>query len=757
MIDFYFINRIFLFLVIVGGLWVAFLIFIANRKSKINQYFSFSVIALILFNVFGYFSHNNNQIDQILLLKKLFFIAIFFFLISIYIFSVYFPKVDKRYPLIDIIIVVTELLFLFLTIFSDFIVKDVEIESWGTNIIFGKGKYFLFGTMILYTFLIVGQIIKKYFILNAKEKLQAQYFLIGIVIFAVANLIFNMFYPLFQNTYKYHYAGDYSAIIFLGFTAYAIVKHELMGIKTLLTQVLITVISIVLLIDVVTLSNNLTIQLLKIGILIAFLYFSRELIKSVKREKEARGELECAYDKINQYVGQLEQINTDLAERNEDLKAIFETSGKASETLDPKLIAQNIVDSIPKSLKHLGYVGGFIVAYDKKENLLSGYTITESRMIRKARQFLTKSYDKYTQKASEADNMIIKTIHEKKVVVGEKLFDFINPTLDSGRCGLIQGVLRAKCFISVPLFARGKVIGVIVFIGRNNVGRIRQRDKDLLYMFSSHIGGAIENARLYEQTSQQMKELDKLNRKLENANENLKELLEMKNEFLHITSHQLRTPLTAIRGMLSMWYEGDFDNLSETEKREILKRIYLSTERLNNITNDMLDALEVEGGLLKLQLNDAFVQDIVKETIDTLKTNYDAKGLYINLNAEDNLPKAKVELNYIRQVFMNVIDNASKYTKKGGVDITIKKNGKYVETIVKDTGIGASPEDQKKLFEKFSRGKNAVKENASGSGLGLFIAKKIVEKHHGKMSFESEGVGKGSTITIDIPANRGGD
>lgn len=247
-----------------------------------------------------------------------------------------------------------------------------------------------------------------------------------------------------------------------------------------------------------------------------------------------------------------------------------------------------------------------------------------------------------------------------------------------------------------------------------------------------------------------MKELAILNENLKHANENLKEAMEVKNEFLHITSHQLRTPLTAIRGMLSMWYEGDFDNLPESERKKILKRIYLSAERLNNITNDMLDALEIEGGLLKFQFTDVSLKKIIKETIDTLKPNYDKKGLYIKFKSDADIPTVKVEPNYIRQVFMNVIDNASKYTREGGVEISLKSDGKYVNTIVKDTGVGVSEEDQRRMFEKFTRGKNAIKENVSGSGLGLFIAKKIVEKHHGKIKFMSEGVGKGSTVTISL-------
>ena len=102
---------------------------------------------------------------------------------------------------------------------------------------------------------------------------------------------------------------------------------------------------------------------------------------------------------------------------------------------------------------------------------------------------------------------------------------------------------------------------------------------------------------------------------------------------------------------------------------------------------------------------------------------------------------------------MNVIDNACKYTKKGGVSINVEKDDKYIKVSIKDTGVGIGRVDQRKIFDKFTRGENAVNENASGSGLGLFIAKKIVKEHRGKIIVESEGVGKGSTVKIYLRIN----
>ncbi len=455
---------------------------------------------------------------------------------------------------------------------------------------------------------------------------------------------------------------------------------------------------------------------------------------------------------------QFEQIQTQvkqLEEKTEDMESLLDISEVAGSSLKTKNVAQRIVDSIPENLRHLGYEGGILVLYNKREGYVYTYALTESKIVKKAKKLLNKSLREHLEYIDQADNFVIKTIKTKKMQVGSKLEEFIAPTVSKKVCGLIQKLVGAKSFISIPLLSGGRIKGTIVFVGVKPKKKIVQRDKDILFGFSSHIGAAIENAQLYEQTEKQIKALSILNENLKMANIKMKELMEIKNEFLHITSHQLRTPLTTIRGMISMWYSGDFDDLSEKEKRKMLKRIYISSERLNNITNDMLDSLELEGGFMKFQFKQMSLREIIKETVDIMKPNFNKKNLYLELNDNIDIPKVEVEPNYIRQVFVNTIDNACKYTKKGGVEVNIKKIGKYVEVAIKDTGIGVSESDQKKIFLKFTRGKRASAENASGSGLGLFIAKKIVDAHNGKIEFISKGAGKGSVVKVRLLVKQG--
>jgi signal transduction histidine kinase len=321
---------------------------------------------------------------------------------------------------------------------------------------------------------------------------------------------------------------------------------------------------------------------------------------------------------------------------------------------------------------------------------------------------------------------------------------------------MMQNILRARSFISVPLFSSGQVIGAIILTNMKGADEITEGGKNIIKAFASHVGPAIENARLYEKSDSQIKELAKLNRNLKKSHGKLEELLAMKSEFLHITSHQLRTPLTAIRGMISMWLDGDFDNLPPEKKNEMLRRIYVSTERLNNVTNDMLDALELEGGALTITFKKINIVEMIKDTIATLQPNYDKKGLYLRFGHIDkNVPEVDAEPNYMGQVFMNLIDNACKYTRTGGVEIDVKQNKEFVEVYIKDTGIGISEKDQGRIFEKFTRGENAMAENASGSGLGLFIVKKILDEHNGEIEVKSEGKDKGAVFKISLLIDQG--
>lgn len=259
------------------------------------------------------------------------------------------------------------------------------------------------------------------------------------------------------------------------------------------------------------------------------------------------------------------------------------------------------------------------------------------------------------------------------------------------------------------------------------------------------------------------KKLAASNTELEEANEKLKKLDQQKSEFVSIASHQLRSPLTVIKGYLSMFLEGepmlgDVKHGTVTEKgAEVMDIMFQSTNRLVHIIEDFLNVSRIEQGRMKYEMSDFDVRHMAAEVVGELTAEAERKKLTLTL--EDKTPTSSymvtADSGKIRQVIGNVIDNSIKYTQQGAVTVSLERRGnEAIRIAVKDTGIGISPENLKNLFQKFSRASNAGKVNVTGSGLGLFVAIEIIKAHGGKLWAESEGEGKGSTFIIEIPLKK---
>lgn len=230
----------------------------------------------------------------------------------------------------------------------------------------------------------------------------------------------------------------------------------------------------------------------------------------------------------------------------------------------------------------------------------------------------------------------------------------------------------------------------------------------------------------------------------------IEKLSQAKTEFLSIASHQLRTPLSAIKGYLSMILEGIYGMVPE-RMRKPLENVYLSSERLIRLVNDLLAASRIEAGKVEMQFEEVNVVELIEQVIEEIKIKAEEKGLYLQFEKPKNLPKIKVDKEKIRQVILNLIDNAIRYTKEGGVKVVAEIVKKNLRIAVKDTGEGLTKEEISRLFESFSRGSAGQKYWTEGTGLGLYIAKKLIELHKGKIWAESPGKGQGSTFYIELP------
>ena len=288
---------------------------------------------------------------------------------------------------------------------------------------------------------------------------------------------------------------------------------------------------------------------------------------------------------------------------------------------------------------------------------------------------------------------------------------------------------RTNVFLNAATFVFSLGFGYLLV--RNVKKELKQREK------IEHLAG----------------ELSTSNDKLWVANEKLKELDRQKTEFVSIASHQLRSPLTSVKGYASMLLEGSFGPISD-KAVEAVSRIFQSSQKLVLVIEDFLNISRIELGTMKYEIAEidlkALAENLVKEIAPTVERNKLKITFESDPSASGEEFKAQVDSGKISQVISNLIDNGMKYTHAGSIAVKLAKVAGKIRFSVTDTGIGIAPETMPKLFEKFSRADDAGKVNIKGTGLGLYVAKQIVEAHKGKIWAESEGVGKGSTFIVEF-------
>lgn len=239
----------------------------------------------------------------------------------------------------------------------------------------------------------------------------------------------------------------------------------------------------------------------------------------------------------------------------------------------------------------------------------------------------------------------------------------------------------------------------------------------------------------------------------------LKEVDQMKSDFVSTVSHEFRTPLTSMNMGLSLLLEENLGSINR-EQRELLEAAYEDCERLNELVNDLLDLSRIESGKIKMEFEKVNIENIIEATIRPFKQQAEEKNIFLKNKVRDASLFAWADSNKVGWVISNLIGNALRYTEAAGhINVGAELAGRYIHVFVEDTGIGIPPEYQDKIFDKFFRAKNK-EDDTSGTGLGLAIAREIIEAHNGKIWVESI-EGEGSKFIFTIPRYRhtieGGD
>ena len=544
---------------------------------------------------------------------------------------------------------------------------------------------------------------------------QVAIYMTGLLISSIPGFVVDLLLPALGD-YRYVWVGPVAIILFLFAIMYSIVKYRLMDVKTAVARsvsymlLLIAlavvyiisayVISIVIFQRTLTIDSRLNFMNMVLAILLAFLY------QPIKR----------FFNKLTDRVFYYGEYDADTFAR--------EISKILTYTADLQLLTRRVGNYIASSLK------AEKVAFCIPEKGIYGRT--GRRRLSVVEEDVRRIMDYYYKYCSFPEVILANQVKDPEL---KKLLD----------------IHRTK--IVIPLLHQNQETGIL-FLGEHKSLGYSSRDIEMLESIAGELAVSIRNSLSMEEINELNKSLqrriDEATKELRFSNRQLQRLDEAKNEFISMASHQLRTPLTSIKGYLDMMLEGDLGKISPTQ-RAVLREAFSSSERMVRLINDFLNVSRLQTGKFTIDKQSVDIAQILRDEVSLLKVVADQRSVEMVLKVDKKIPSLAVDSEKISQVMLNMIDNAIYYSnphKK--VVITLKSSGKMIEFSVKDSGIGVPKSEQANLFGKFFRGTNAKKRRPDGTGVGLFLAKKVILSHDGEMIFESE-EGKGSTFGFRLP------
>lgn len=706
----------FILCVVLGlNLLLGIIVLAKNPKKHINISFFLFVISLILWILTNYLSNNLTDYITAFFVNKLIFLFTPYIVFSLLYFSIVFPNDSYEINYKKLLLLLIPVLISNILTLTDLTISGITfLKEGGTGVIFKNGIIFWAIQFLSYLFLSVYILAKKYNKEKGYYKVQLQYIVYGVSVTTFLATITNFIIPLLINNYWLSNFGPFFTLIFISATTYAIIRHRLMDIRSVIARsVAYSLVVLILIVFYATdvflisrnfFSNNVTIiQALTYSVLAIFIAYTYQPLKHY---------LEVTTDHIF-YKGKYDSNNF-----------IFTLTKLISSTINLESLTKNTLLELINTMRITK--GSYIIFNENSQNLV----ISEG----------------YKKEQNFGKHVLDKLYTRKRIIIFE---DETNEE--------IKQIMRSmEASIILPLFEEENKEGLLI-LGEKKSGEIySEQDIDVLQIFGPEVSVAIQNAKSYEEISRfnitLKEEVEKATKDLKEANLRLQELDKLKDEFVSLASHELRTPMTAIKSYLWMVLSGHGGALNE-KQRFYTERAYSSVDRLIKLVNDMLNISRIESGRLTLDMQSVDIRKTIQEVIEEVSPRADELGVKIIMDKGENIPEVIADSEKIKEVLFNLIGNSLKFTPKdGSIHITINKQEKDVAIQIQDTGAGIASEDLPKLFNKFGLlpGSYTTNQPVMGTGLGLYICRSIIQLHQGTIKAVSEGKGKGSTFTFTL-------
>lgn len=683
------------------------LVYKKNPHSATNRLFTLLTLIISFWAVFNYFSLTAATESQVL-----FWIRAVMFVTAplgptIFLLATAFPK--KHIPLSKKYVVAIVALVITTAILSQtpFMFKSVSLEGGtitptpGPAIaLFAMG--FLGGIALAFI-----NLIRSYLKAKGREKIQIRYLFVGIIATFLLVAITNFIFVLYLKNSSFVVLGPAFSLILVGSIAYSIVKHRFLDISTLLVRALA--------LAVITLAFA--------GLFAASLFAIPNLLDPEYRS--------------------LASI----------LVAIF-----LSYAFNPLRIL------IEKATNRFLYSGdySFEATLEELSNIVrSNLSVTgiSDKVAHVLHQQLHPSYVSYAF-VTKDDKPVIKTFFTTKALVLDA--DLIKKIAQKAKKSLLitedlaSGVIREQLELMqvalvVPLRVGANIHGV-VFLGMKSNGEpFSSKDLRLLEIFGPQLSVAIQNAMAYREIKDFADTLDarvkEATRELRSANRNLRHLDKLKDEFVYLATHELKTPVTVMKGYLSMIQDESYGKIPK-QLHEPLEQISLANQQLITLVNDLLEIARSEAKSIKVGTSPVVLCDVVEQTIHSLNTLAKQKHITINYSCPHKQLAVMADTKRLQEIMNNLLSNAIKYSDAGTIQVSHVVEAGQVITHIKDQGHGISEEDHDKVFTRFFRAE-VLANKVPGTGLGLFIVKQLVEKMGGKIWFSSK-LGQGTTFSFSL-------